>query len=80
MNLFVVGRVGGARLCLRTATSYWHIVHLPGDIWVWRVTVECYRQGKTEEREKNCPSATLSTTNPTWIDPVRTLTSAVRGR
>jgi hypothetical protein len=26
--------------------------------------------GKTEELgEKTCPSATLSTTNPTWIDP-----------
>jgi hypothetical protein len=25
--------------------------------------------GETEELRKTCPSATLSTTNPTWIDP-----------
>jgi hypothetical protein len=25
--------------------------------------------GETEELEKTCPSATLSTTNPTWTDP-----------
>jgi hypothetical protein len=39
-------------------------------IWVWRAAVEWYWQGKTEELgEETCPSATLSTTNPTWIDP-----------
>jgi hypothetical protein len=26
--------------------------------------------GETEELGENLPSATLSTTNPTWIDPV----------
>jgi hypothetical protein len=32
-------------------------------------TVEWYWQGKTEEvGGKTCPGATLSTTNPTWID------------
>jgi hypothetical protein len=25
--------------------------------------------GKTEDWVKNCPSATLSTTNPKWADP-----------
>jgi hypothetical protein len=38
-------------------------------IWVWRATVEWYWQGKTEELGETRPSATLSTTNPTWIDP-----------
>jgi hypothetical protein len=27
------------------------------------------RQGKPKYSEKTCPSATLSTTNPTWPDP-----------
>jgi hypothetical protein len=32
--------------------------------------VELNWQGKTEELGgKTCPSATLSTTNPTWSDP-----------
>jgi hypothetical protein len=31
-------------------------------------------------RRKTCPSATLSTTNLTWIDQARNLASAVRGR
>jgi hypothetical protein len=26
-------------------------------------------QGKSKYSEKTCPSATLSTTNPTWLDP-----------
>jgi hypothetical protein len=40
--------------------------------------VEWYWQGKTEKlRGKNCPSATLSTTNPTWTDRARTRASAV---
>jgi hypothetical protein len=30
--------------------------------------VKWYWQGKTEELGEKCPSATLSTTNPTWID------------
>jgi hypothetical protein len=33
--------------------------------------VELYiDRGKPKNSEKTCPSATLSTTNPTWIDPV----------
>jgi hypothetical protein len=31
--------------------------------------VERYLQGKPKYSERNLPSATLSTTNPTWIDP-----------
>jgi hypothetical protein len=38
--------------------------------WAWRATVELYWQEKTKEYGKEpCPSATLSTTNPTWTDP-----------
>jgi hypothetical protein len=39
-------------------------------------------RGKPENRStrgKTCPSATLSTTNPTWTDPGWTRASAVRG-
>jgi hypothetical protein len=39
-------------------------------IHVYGAMVEWYWQGKTKELgRKTCPSATLSTTNPTWIDP-----------
>jgi hypothetical protein len=31
--------------------------------------VELYFAGETEVLGENLPSATLSTTNPTWIDP-----------
>jgi hypothetical protein len=31
--------------------------------------VECELAGKTKVSEKTCPSATVSTTNPTWYDP-----------
>jgi hypothetical protein len=27
-------------------------------------------RGKLKNSEKNCPSTTFSTTNPTWTDPV----------
>jgi hypothetical protein len=30
-------------------------------------------------RRETCPSATMSTTNPTWIDPVQTQDSVVTG-
>jgi hypothetical protein len=59
----------GVRWCLWTAATSGPIVHLPDDIWAWSVMVEWYWQGKIKElREKTCPSATLSTTNPAWID------------
>jgi hypothetical protein len=39
-------------------------------IWVWTATVEWFiDRGKQKNSEKPCASATLSTTNPTWIDP-----------
>jgi hypothetical protein len=42
----------------------------PGWLWRWRIIQwnEDW-QGKQKYSEKTCPSATLSTTNPTWPDP-----------
>jgi hypothetical protein len=45
----VVVHVDGVRLCLRIAVTNKPIVHLPGEIGVWRATVKWYWQGKTEE-------------------------------
>jgi hypothetical protein len=50
--------------------TYVSILRSPQMIWAWRATVEWYiDRGKLKNSEKTCPSATLSTTNPTWIDP-----------
>jgi hypothetical protein len=42
----------------------------PGWLWGWR-TIRWNEdwQGKPKYSEKTCPSATFSTTNPTWPDP-----------
>jgi hypothetical protein len=50
----------------------WHIVPAPDDRWgwLWRNWWNEDWQGKLKYSEKTCPSATLSTTNPTWLDPV----------
>jgi hypothetical protein len=64
-----------SRRCGGSSTQAWmptyvSILRIPQMIWVWIATVEWYWQGKTEELgEKNCPSVTMSTTNPTCIDP-----------
>jgi hypothetical protein len=50
--------------------TYVSILRIPKMIWAWRATVEWYiDRGKPKTRRRTCPSATLSTTNPTWIDP-----------
>jgi hypothetical protein len=51
---------------------YWPIVPAPDDRWwwLWRNWWNEARQGKPKYSEKTCPSATLSTTNPTWLDAV----------
>jgi hypothetical protein len=59
--------IDGVRLRFWTAATNGHIVHPTDDVCVWRTTVEWYWQGKTQI--KTCPSATFSTTNPTWINP-----------
>jgi hypothetical protein len=42
----------------------------PGWLWGWRIIRRNKDwQGKPKYSEKTCPSATLSTTNPTWPDP-----------
>jgi hypothetical protein len=50
---------------------YWPIVPAPDDKWwwLWRNWWKKDWQGKTKYSEKTCPSATLSTTDPTWLDP-----------
>jgi hypothetical protein len=51
-----------------------HVGHLlayrtcPTWLWEWRIWWNEW-QGKPKYSEKTCPSATLSTTNPTWPDP-----------
>jgi hypothetical protein len=37
--------------------------------WLWRNWWNEDWQGKPKYSEKTCPSATFSTTNPTWLDP-----------
>jgi hypothetical protein len=49
---------------------FWPIVPTPGDRWgwLWRNLWNEDWQGKPKYSEKTCPSATSSTTNPTWPD------------
>jgi hypothetical protein len=50
---------------------YWPILPTPDDRWgwLWRNWRNEDWQGKPKYSEKPCPSATMSTTNPTWLDP-----------
>jgi hypothetical protein len=50
---------------------YWPIVSAPDDrwCWLWRNWWNEHWQGKSKYSEKTCPSATLSTTDLTWLDP-----------
>jgi hypothetical protein len=41
----------------------------PGWLCRWRIWRNKDWQGKPKYSEKTCPSATLSTTNPTWPEP-----------
>jgi hypothetical protein len=52
---------------------YWPIVQAPDDRWWWLWSNWWNEnwQGKPKYSEKTCPSAILSTTNPTWPDPGR---------
>jgi hypothetical protein len=65
----VVSR-GGVRLSLLgTAATNWPIVPAPDDrLWTWSSRWNGNWQGKPKYSEKTCPSATLTTTNPTWPD------------
>jgi hypothetical protein len=50
---------------------FWPIVPAPDDRWRWLWSNWWNEdwQGKPKYSEKTCPTATLSTTNPTWPDP-----------
>jgi hypothetical protein len=50
---------------------YWPIVTAPDDRWwwLWRNWWNEDWQGIPKYSDKTCPSATLSTTNPTRLDP-----------
>jgi hypothetical protein len=53
-----------------TSAANWPIVPAPDDRW-WRVWTSWWNGtwlGQQKYSEKTCPSATLSTTNPTWPD------------
>jgi hypothetical protein len=55
---------------LATSATNWSIVTAPDDRWwVWSSRWNENWQGKPKYLEKTCPSATLSTTNPTYPDP-----------
>jgi hypothetical protein len=54
---------------LGTSATEWPIVPAPGWLWWWSIWLNEVWQGRTKYSEKTCPSATSSTTNPTWPDP-----------
>jgi hypothetical protein len=64
---FLVGRDWVSWYC----GHYWPIVPDPDDRWgwLWRNWWNEDWQGKPKYSEKTCLSGTLSTTNPTWLDP-----------
>jgi hypothetical protein len=68
---FLISIVGGGV----QARSTRHVGHwmayctCPGWLWWWRNWWNEYWQERPKYSEKTYPSATLSTTNPTWPDP-----------
>jgi hypothetical protein len=56
---------------LGTAATNWPIVPALDDKWWWLWSSQWNANWlwKPKYSEKTCPSATLSTTNPTWPDP-----------
>jgi hypothetical protein len=67
---FFFSFLGWVRLSqLGTSATNWPIVPALDDRWwVWSSRWNENWQGKPKYSEKTCPSATLSTTNPTWSD------------
>jgi hypothetical protein len=55
---------------LGTSATVWPIVPAPANTWwwLWSIRWNANWQRKQKCSEKTCPSATLSTTNPTWPD------------
>jgi hypothetical protein len=72
-HFFFLVSWGGVRLStLGMSATNWPIVLAPDDRW-WRMWSSLWNenwQGKPKYSEKTCPSASLSTTNPTWLDLV----------
>jgi hypothetical protein len=64
---FVISETESACYC----DHYWPVVPAPDDRWwwLWSNWWNGDWQGKPKYSEKTYPSATLSTTNPTWRDP-----------
>jgi hypothetical protein len=56
---------------LSTAATVWTTVPAPDDRRWWLLSNRWNAnwQGKPKSSEKTCPSATFSTTNPTWLEP-----------
>jgi hypothetical protein len=80
-NLSRTVNFDGVRLRLWSAATNGHIVHPPDDIWVWRMTVEWYWQGKTEEiGEKPVPVPHCPPQIPRGLTGERIRASAVRGQ
>jgi hypothetical protein len=64
---FLLVPCGGVRLSpLGTSATNWNIVTAPDDRWVWSIWWNENWQRNPKYSAKTCPSATLSTTNPTW--------------
>jgi hypothetical protein len=62
----------GVRLSpLGTPATVWPLVLASDDRWWWLWSSRWNEkwQGKPKYSEKTCPISTLSTTNPTWLDP-----------
>jgi hypothetical protein len=62
---------GGVKLSpLSMSATNWPIVPLPDDRrwWMWSSRWNENWQGTPKYSEKTCPSASLSTTNPTWTN------------
>jgi hypothetical protein len=78
-HFFLIRLVGdGVQLGpLRTAVTDWPIVACPRWLWWRRILWNKDWQEKPKNSQKTHPSATLSTTNPTWPDPESN--SACRG-
>jgi hypothetical protein len=79
MNFFYShsGGGGGGTLSTRHIGPWMAYYTCPGWLWWWRFWWNEDCQGRLKYSEKTCPSATLSTTNPTCQTRARTQAAAV---
>jgi hypothetical protein len=70
-EFFLISIVGGGVHTGSTRhVGYWMgYCTCPSWLWWWRIWWNEDGQGKPKYSEKTCPSATLSTTNSTWLGP-----------